>query len=216
MWRSLLAGAAVSILAACHSNRETVPAADNADHPEPMSIGNVLTSQHPADLYEEAFGTFRMESFSHLNLGAKAPAAIEGHTKLAVSESGDFEFVREPLSPKGSVVLRCVQKRYYLKSGGAETFRRVRGQKEFEWWLDHAFRELFDEFAKAGFSDPGQGTISQTQICWTKSAGKLCVDPASGLPLSGSLTVQKTDGLAPRIEFKVEALPPQSVRISAP
>jgi hypothetical protein len=183
---------------------------------EAKPIAEVLASRNPADLYATAFGSFILESDTRLTLGGEANAVYEGHTKLTRSDTGDYEFVRTPLSPSPSVTLRQVRGRVYLKSGGGQEFRRVRDQKEFEQWLQHAFRELFDPFAKAGFSDPGQGTIGNTQICWSKSAGKLCVDAASGLPLSGSLVISRSDGASPRVEFKVEPMAAKSVQIPVP
>ncbi len=216
MWRNALACTSILALAACHSDRDAGPVAIGSGHPEPKSIEEVLASNDPVDLYIEAFGAFVFESSSSVNLSGEPGSAVTGHTKLLRSETGDYEFVREPLSPSGAAFLKFIHGRAYLKTGDAAGFHRVRDQEEFAGWQNHAFRELFDEFSKAGFNNPGHGTISESLICWTKSAGKLCIDSASGLPLSGSLTLKRNDGLAPRIEFKVESLPPKTVQISAP
>jgi hypothetical protein len=183
----------------------------------PPSLSEVLGEQLPFKKYIAAYTALQFESNASLIIGSNEdPQSFEGHTLIKRNEKGDFLLLREPLMGSPHLELRMINSKTYIRRKSGGEFSRVRYQKEFDRLLNNSMVEIFSLYKQAGFGEVSGGTVKEASLCYQKREGTICVDPATGLPLKGNLTVNRKDKAPIKVEFKVDMYAANVITIPSP
>ena len=197
-------------LVACSDNARVVQ-----DGPKFHKLADVLAHEHPVDLYASSYGPFKLETNSLLQRSAKeADVSIgkQGQTVLRRDEKGNFHLKRIPFKNEWTTDLIYLNREYYLRSGSSKEYQKVRQQTEFDQWLNIPLTEIFSLFNAEGFATQP----ANDKHCYVKETAEICVDPATGLPLTGILRVKKTSETQLEVRFQLMPAQPNSVQIHLP
>ena len=211
----VLALSAAAFFGACTSERQEAALESKANEPKPLA--EVLTFPRPMDLYARAYPCFVYESTANVTVGTGDQGrSFSALALLKRNELGDFLLRREPLYPAPPTEVRVIGGKAYILTAARPAFVRTRYQPEFERWANDAFREVFKLFEENGFMKAGEGVLKESILCWNKPGGEICVDPSTGLPVKGDLTVPRREKPPIRVEFKVGAYGPKTIAIPSP
>ncbi len=191
---------------------------DVLQEPWPKSLDKILEQRNPLDFYIDAYGSFRLDSKSTFTLsknGSQEPRIYEGKTILEWDDRGNYHLIRDPFMKKSSIELVYFNQKSYLRSGKGTEFRVLQNLKEFEHWTMIALREIFSLYEQVGFGT-NSSPVTQDQLsCTIQKMGKLCVDPATGLPLNGNLTMNPRKDCALKVEFSITPQRVEPIHVGA-
>lgn len=217
-FRTFAAGAGFAMgMAGCFGRGTTEYQPPPEAFHSPRSLSEVLKSERPQDFYTETYRAFRFSSQSVLTLtGGEQTKTFQGSSALEIDEKGNYHLIRIPLSGESAVEVIHFDQKVYLKSGGENDFRVLRPQPEFARWLTVSLREIFSLYDQTHFGKNASSSTKGNLQCWTQDPNVLCIDPASGLPVEGTLKVPEGDHAILSVRFNFAPVKPESITVSPP
>lgn len=205
------------LLAGCSGERSSEYVPPPEAYHAPRSIAEILKSSRPQNFYLEAYGSFRFSSQSTVSVPkTNPPRTFQGSSALEMDERGNYRLIRIPLSGEPAVEVIAFDRKVYVKSGGESGYRMLRPQAEFQRWLTVSLREIFSLFAESALVSDETAATKGNLSCWAKGPNVLCVDPATSLPVEGTLSAKQPNGSTLAVRFNVAPAKPEELKLAPP